>query len=573
MSRGARETVEGVRDARGVRLPLLLSRLPPRVAFGFLGPLLGGTAERELRIELQPEPHRPGLRRLEEVAGAAEAELTGTVPPPPGRRAELEREAASARELGRSVAAREQRLFRVGLCFLARGRTEPEAERRRAALERALEALGFHARAPVYESAAALAPRRPDLSERRPAGYWHLLPSDSAAAFLPFVDESMLEPGGVLVGLALEDAAPVLLDRWSHGSHSWGIFGTTGAGKSFAAALLALRERWRNPGLSVAVLDPLGEFGGWARALGGSVLRLGPGSGGHLNPLDPASAGGDPTEKAARAGALLAALFPSLRDEEAALLDRALLGLYAGGRVPVFSELLDEVERQSAAAPRLPGLLETFRSGSLRYLDGPTTVALEGDPLVVDLTGVAPEQRAFHLAYALDAIAERLGRREGRKLLVVDEAHLLVRHPATARFLDGLVRRVRHYRAGLLLLSQSPDDFLQSEAGRSTLRNLRATLLLRLAPVSAEARRFYALSPAEAEWLARARLPREAGYSEALLRFGSAHRPLALVASTPEFEFLRGGLSGPVEEAPAPPDAGLSPPRAGRSSDGDLIAP
>ncbi|HEV2450049.1 MAG TPA: DUF87 domain-containing protein [Thermoplasmata archaeon] len=571
MTASSTETPDGVRGPRGAVLPLLLTRLPPRVAFGFLGPLLGGTAERGLRIEIQPEPPAPGLRRLEEVAGAAEAELSGTVPPPPGRRAELEREARSATELGRSVAAREQRLFRVGLCFLARGRTGPEAERRRTELERSLGALGFRTRSPVYECAPALSPRRGDASERRPVGYWHLLPSDSVAAFLPFVDEAMLEPGGVLVGLALEDAAPVLLDRWRHGSHSWGIFGMTGSGKSFAAALLALRERWQNPGLSVAILDPMGEFGPWAEALGGEVLRLGPGGRGHLNPLDP-GAGGDPTEKAARAGALLQALFPSLRDEEVALLDRSLLTLYARGRVPVFRDLLGEVERNSEAAPRLSGLLEIFRTGSLQYLDGPTTVELQGEPLVVDLTGVAPEQRAFHLAYALDAIAERLARREGPKLLLVDEAHLLVGHPATARFLDGLVRRVRHYRAGLVLLSQSPDDFLRSEAGRSTLRNLRATLLLRLNPVSAEARRFFALSAAEAEWLARARLPREAGYSEGLLRFGPVHRPLALVASTPEFEFLRGKLAGPVDGEGAPRDAGLSPSRTGPPGDGDSLA-
>ncbi|MCI4334516.1 MAG: DUF87 domain-containing protein [Thermoplasmata archaeon] len=565
----AAESPGAIRTPAGTTAPLLVSRLPPRVAFGFLGRLLGGSGERGLRLELQPEPPAPSLRRLEEVASRAEAELGGSLPPPEGRRAELEREAESARELGRSVAAREQRLFRVGICFTAHGRSTAEAERRRLALERGLEAVGFRTRSPRYESALALAPRSPGGGGRRPPGYWHLLPSDSAAAFLPFVDESVLEPGGVLLGLALEDAAPVLLNRWKHGSHSWGIFGTTGAGKSFAASLLAMRERWMNPGLSVAVLDPLGEFGDWARALGGEVLHLGPGGAGRLNPLDPASAGGNRSEKAARIGALLGALFPSLRDEESALLDRALHRLYERSGVPTFRDLLGEVAAESAQAPRLPGLLETFRSGSLQYLDGPTTVELAGDPLVVDLTGVAPGHRAFHLAYALEAIAERLSHRAGPKLLLVDEAHLLVGHPATARFLDGLVRRVRHDTAGLVLLSQSPDDFLRSEAGRSVLRNLRVSVLLRLSPVSSEARRFYGLSSAEADWLGRARLPREAGYSEGLLRFGSAHLPIALVASTPEYEFLTTQLRGPPGEAVAGRNAGLSPPSAGRPDDGD----
>ncbi|MCI4345401.1 MAG: ATP-binding protein [Thermoplasmata archaeon] len=563
MSGGPKESPRVQRSPRGALAPLLVPRLPPRVPFGFLGRLLGSGRELGVRIELQPEPAVPSPRALEEIAARAEAELTSNVPPPEGRRAELEREAESAREVGRSLAAREQRLFRLGVCFFARGTSGSDAERERGRLERSLEAAGFRLRLPVYESEAALAPPSVGVPARRPEGYWHLLPSDSAAAFFPFVDEAVLEPRGVLLGLALEDASPVVLNRWAHASHSWGLFGATGSGKSFAAALLVSRERWMHPGLSTAVVDPLGEFGGWARSLGGEVL----------NPLDPASSGGSGTEKAARAAALLAALFPSLRDEESALLDRALQRLYDQGGTPTFSDLLAAVEREEARAPRLVGLLETFRSGSLRYLDGPTTVSLEGDPLVVDLSGVAPEQRAFHLGYALDALATRLAQRTGPKLLVVDEAHLLAAHPGTAQFLDGLVRRVRHNSAGLILLSQSPDDFLRTPAGRSTLRNLRATVLLRLSPVSPEARSFYALSTAEAEWLARARLPREAGYSEGLLRFGPAHLPIAVVAATPEYEWLSSVLVGPAPESELPGGAGrgagLSRFPTGDEGDGD----
>ena len=47
---------------------------------------------------------------------------------------------------------------------------------------------------------------------------------------------------------------------------------------------------------------------------------------------------------------------------------------------------------------------------------------------------------------------------------------------------------------------------------------------------------------AEHEWLPRARMPKEAGYSEGLLRFGKWgwKLPIAIVASTPEYEFLTG---------------------------------
>ncbi|EQD60895.1 TRSE protein, partial [mine drainage metagenome] len=236
-------------------------------------------------------------------------------------------------------------------------------------------------------------------SEVRSAGYWQTLQTDGLAAFYPFVDEAVLEPGGVLVGLLLQDAAPVFLDRWSHASHSWGIFGATGSGKTFATALTLLRTRWIRPEVGVVLLDPLGEFGGFVRALGGTVLTFGAESEVRLNPLDPISTGGDRAEKAGRVGAILRTLFPSLRDEESAALDAAVSRLYdRGPEIPVFSDLLAEVDR-GPATERLEALLEPFRSGSLRSVNGPTSVNVETDIVSVDFRGIPEDHLPFHLAY------------------------------------------------------------------------------------------------------------------------------------------------------------------------------
>lgn len=562
-----REGAGWIRRGLEIVAPLLTPRLPPEAPFGMLGRLLDGPGDPGAVIEILPLSVEPALRTLEESAANAEAELEGRVPPPPGRRSEIEREVASARGVARSVAAREQRMFRVGFAVFTRGKTLRSAERSRSELDRRLVSSGFRTRIPWFESGPLFSGA---VTQPRPDGYWHLLPTSAAAAFYPFVDGSVLERGGVLVGLALEDAAPIVLDRWAHASHSWGIFGTTGSGKSFAAALLATRSRWMRPDLSLAVLDPLGEFGGWARELGGTVLRVGPGSAHRFNPLAALGerTGSGPGERSGRVAAFFSALFPSLRDEETALLDRTLERLYGRSGEPTMTDLVEAVSENSGASPRLAGLLETLRTGSLRHLDGRTTAPLDGNPLVIDLSGIGPEHRGFHLAYLLDLLAHRLESRPGPKLLIVDEAHLLVQHPRVAGFLDALVRSVRHHAAGLLLLSQSPDDFLRTESGRSVLRNLRATLLLRLPIVSPEVRGAFDLSPGEVEWLPRARLPREAGYSEGLLRFGSGHIPLAVVASTPEYEFLRralagGPLPGAGGSADAARNAGLSPSPAG----------
>lgn len=555
--------VEGstwLKVARRVVSPLLLSGLPPEVAFGFFGRILPTSEQAAFYLEAHPIASNEALELLHGARAVARVELARGGADDV-RAAELEEERASAETLGQAVAAREQELWRVGIRLDACGFSVPEAERARGALEARLGALGFRSRIPRFEVREAMEPPAAGLPRPRPRGFYHTLTTDGLAAFYPFVDEALFEPGGILVGLSLEDAAPTFVDRWSHASYSWGIFGSTGSGKSFLAALTVLRTLWHRPETDVVVLDPLGEFGKWARALGGSVISLSGTAGLHLNPLDPVTTNGDRSEKAAHVVAMLRALFPTLKDEEAATLDSAVSRLYSEGpKVPTLSDLGREVARSGPGAGRLPTLLDVFRTGSLRSLDGPTTIGGSASPVVVDLRGIPEDHLPFHLAYLLDWAYGRLSAGPGPKLLVVDEAHLLARHPATSEFLTRVVRHVRHFSAGVVVLSQHPNDFFRYPSGRALLGNLAATFLLRLPPPDPELADFFGLTPAETAWLPHARLPAEAGYSEGLLRLGELHLPLAIVAASAEFEFLTGHLGGGRDDSPCPP-ASLPAPR------------
>ncbi len=542
-SAGTREGSTWLRRGRRFLAPLLVRALPPEVPFGFLARVAPSQAGVEMFVEAHRIPPAGALELVHRARAVTEAELAagggGSDTP------ELEVERAGAEELGRAIADRRQELWRTGLRAVAIGASRPRAEAERHRLAERLAALGFRTRVPRFEVDAALRPSPLDPGDARPSGYWQTLSTDALASLFPFVDETVLEPSGILVGLALADASPVFLDRWAHASYSWGFFGTTGSGKSFAAALVLLRSRWMRPETELLVLDPLGEFSSLVRALGGEVLRLADPAGGRLNPLDPATTSGDAREKAARVGTMLRALFPSLQDEEVAALDAAVSHLYdVPGRVPTFGDLLEAVE-QGGRAGRLTTLLEVFRSGSLRAVNGPTSVRPDAPTVGIDFSGVPDDQLAFHLTYVLDWAYARLRARPGPKILLLDEAHLLARSEATLEFLDRLVRHLRHFDAGLLLVTQNPDDLLARASGRSLLRNLAATAFLRLPEVSETARAFFQLAPAEGEWLPKARLPRDAGYSESLWRLGEAHLPLAIVASTPEYEFLTSVLGAP----------------------------
>ncbi len=530
-----------LRVGRRFAAPLLVHRFPPEVPFGFVGRVASSSTPVHVALEAERLPPARALEVVQAARAVAEAELAagGGGPATP----ELEVERAAAEELGRALAGRVQELWRTGLRFVANSSSRAGAETARRQLAERLAALGFRTRVPRYETAEALAPLTFARSSGRPRGYWQTLTTDGVGALFPFGDETVLEPGGVLLGLALADASPVFLDRWAHASHSWGIFGTTGSGKSFGAALTVLRTRWLRPETEVLVLDPLGEYSRLVRSLGGTVVRLADPESGRLNPLDLATTAGDRREKAGRVGTMLRALFPSLRDEETALLDAALSREYDRAADGVtFDALRDDLDALGPGAARLATLLEVFRSGSLRGVNGPTTLRVDDPLTAIDLSGIPDDQLPFHLTYLLDWSYHRLARGPGPKLLLLDEAHLVARHEGTTEFLDRLVRHVRHFEAGVLLVTQNPDDFLGRPSGRSLLRNLFAVGLLRLPEVSEASRAFFGLSASEAEWLPRARLPREAGYAESLWRVGGWHLPLALVASTPEFELISAAL-------------------------------
>ena len=543
MSRPAASTIEGSswlwKNGR-FRVPVLVRSFPAEVPFGFLGRIAPTSAAIEMRLELAPIAEERARTLLRQWSAAGEAELAVSGSPAEGgeREAEVER----SRELARALGEHEQELWQVGLSFWALGGAARSAGREADRLTARLHQLGFATRVARFEAGPVGQPDGLGASAARPADWSHVLTTDGLAALFPFVDEAIVEPSGILVGLLLDDAAPIVLDRWQHSSHSWGMFGTTGAGKTFGAGLFLARSRWREPGMRAILLDPLGELEGLAAALGGAVVRVEDRET-IVNPLDPATVGGDGPAKAGRVAAMLRAVYPSLADEEAATLDSALARLYSrrSDAPPDWGQLLTEVQR-SGSPGRLGALLEPFCRGSWARPGPQARVPWEAPVLDFSLRHVPEAHRPFHLTYLLDALQARVRATGGPTLVVIDEAHQLARYPAVAEFFERWVREIRHDRAGILLLSQSPDDFLGLPSGRVLLGNLRATLLFRLDPVSPAAREFYGLTDPEADWLRRARLPGEAGYSEALLRHGRAHLPIAVVASTPEYEFLTRAL-------------------------------
>ena len=74
-----------------------------------------------------------------------------------------------------------------------------------------------------------------------------------------------------------------------------------------------------------------------------------------------------------------------------------------------------------------------------------------------------------------------------RRLVVVDEAWLLMSEPAGAEFLFRMAKSARKHWAGLTVVTQDAADLLGSPLGQAVVANAATQILLRQAPQSIDA--------------------------------------------------------------------------------------
>lgn len=280
------------------------------------------------------------------------------------------------------------------------------------------------------------------------------------------------------------------------------VAGQLGRGKSsFVKTLL-----WRGVvfGRRAAVLDPKGEYGALARALGVEPIRLRPGSGTRLNPLDPGPGAADlgPEEVARRRLTLLQSIAAAALRRDLAPIERAACRLALGavtrsGSVPTLPQLAtallnpeqvsaDEIRTTPTELARASHdvALELRRlcDGELSGMfDGQSTVDVDWDgPIVVlDLSEV-PEDESLAILMAcatawIQAAVVRPG--AGWRYVVLDEAWRLLHHLGTARWLRASLKLARQYGVSNVIVLHRLSDLLAAGDATSEQHALAKGLL------------------------------------------------------------------------------------------------
>lgn len=387
------------------------------------------------------------------------------------------------------------------------------------------------------------------------------LDTDALAASFPLASHDLPAPlpgetttaGGVLYGINTDGAGVVFWDRWSLDNHNSVVLARSGAGKSYFVKYEVLQNLLA--GTRVAIVDPEDEYTPLADHVGGAVVRLGQ-HGVRLNPLD-LPAGDTRPDTLTRRGLFLHTLIAvmlgaSLPPGEQAALDRAIIATYAAAGIttdpatwtrpaPLLADLAATLEQdQDPAAATLAARLAPWTSGSYSDLfAGPTTSRPAGHLVVWSLRHLSDELRTVGTLLVLDAIWREVDRptpepatgpgearrTPDRRLVVVDEAWLLMRDGEGARFLYRMAKAARKRNAGLVVVTQDAADVLSTDLGLAVVSNSATQVLMRQSTQSVEA-----VSDAFGLTAGEARLLLAAGRGQALLVAGTSRVGFRVVA-------------------------------------------
>lgn len=323
----------------------------------------------------------------------------------------------------------------------------------------------------------------------------------------PFTSADLTQDKGVLYGINMHNNGLVIFDRFSLENANMVVFAKSGAGKSFAVKLEALRSMMT--GSEVIIIDPENEYQKLAEAVGGSYIRLSLSADTRINPFDlPRVIDTEEADDALRANlvtlhGLLRLMLggtqsaaggqpvSALTPVEEADLDQALIDTYArvgitsdplthNSTPPIMSDLYDTLLHMGNTGPQLAQRLRKYTTGTFAgTFSQQSNIDINNPMVVFNIRDLEDELRPVAMYIVLSHIWNITRTNQKKRMLIVDEAWQLMKYDDSANFLFSLAKRARKYYLGLTTISQDVEDFMGSRMGRAIVSNSSMQLLLK----------------------------------------------------------------------------------------------
>ncbi len=347
--------------------------------------------------------------------------------------------------------------------------------------------------------------------------------SSPMSSFFPFVSEDLTDltqKNAIMYGINRHNNNLVIFDRFSLENANQVVFAKSGGGKSYSTKLDVIRSLMM--GTDVIIIDPENEYERLSEGFGGSYLNISLTSKEHINPFDiPVIPEGENPTDVLRShivtlSGLMKLMLGKLTPAEDAVLDRAITETYAsreivagedfsGKPAPLLSDL-ETVLRNLEGGHDMAERMYKYTQGSFSgLLNQPTNIDVNNRLIIFSIRDLEEELRPIGMYIVLNYIWNLIRSKLKRRVLMIDEAWIMMKNEDSATFMFGLVKRARKYYLGVTTITQDVEDFLRSPYGRPIVTNASIQLLLKQAPATIDiVGKAFNLTEAEKELLVSA---------------------------------------------------------------------
>lgn len=377
------------------------------------------------------------------------------------------------------------------------------------------------------------------------------LNSSPLSTTFPFVSSDLSSNDGILYGINRHNNSLILFDRFKMENANMVVFAKAGAGKSYAVKAEVFRSMML--GTRVMIIDPENEYKYLCETLGGAFIKISLNSDFHLNPFDlPKIKEDEDPEDVLRSNiasllSLLHIMLGQVSPEEDSILDKAVRETYSirditaesnfsaftSASFPTMSDL-QQVLANMEGAESLSARLEKYTEGIFAgFINNQTNVNSDNQIVVFNIRDLETELRPVAMFLVLQFIWNEMRSKLAKRLVVVDEAWIMMQNEDAASFLFGIAKRCRKYYTGLTTITQDIADFISSRYGKPVITNSSIQLLLRQSPASIDilTETFY-LTEQEKMIL------QESNVGEGIFMAGAKHAAIKIIASYSEDQVI-----------------------------------
>ena len=512
----------------------------------WLAPIINMDVELDISMFMYPLDSGTILKNLKKKVAQVQASISMAQEKGQVRDPMLETAYQDIEELRDRLIQGTEKFFKLGIYFTVHGKDKKELDDAISRIEGLLESKLIYVKPAIYQMEQGFV-------STLPIGHDVLqvntnMNTSPISTTFPFVSSDLTSNTGILYGINRHNNSLIIFDRFSMENANSVIFAKSGAGKSYTVKLEILRSMMF--GIDVIAIDPENEYRYLAQATGGTFLRISISSEHRINPFDlPPLRDDDNPEDVLRETithitGLIGIMADGLSAEEKSIVDQAVWETYAlkditpqsrsfnveAPTLEDFYNILKDMDGGKELALRIQQFVTGTYAG---VFNRATNIDLGSQLVVFNLRDMEEQLRPMAMYVVLQFIWKRIRANMKKRILVIDEAWVLMQHEESAQFLFGIAKRARKYYLGVTTITQDITDFLTSRYGKPIVTNSSIQILLRQSPAAIDliSDTFY-LTEGEKYLLL------ESDVGEGLFFAGLKHVAIKIVASYAEDQII-----------------------------------